>query len=236
MVKRTPFGVRIDVDLQHRIRTHADEIDEKLYREVENALEEYLDRDRYARIEEELRTLRELIENESALSVEDGTHTHTDRDRNDSSYDINPDLDDDWLDNLDPDLQNGLMTTWKNIIKIGEAKTRTSDVIDQSEFKRAVHQAGRVDDRTVENYKQLFTSNGWLLPHPIERDGEKWVCGPGKFAYLCENAPEVSPEIVVELVDKLEMDGKISAAEYREALADDYIENNELKIDYTPKE
>jgi len=230
VVKRTPFGVRIDDDLQHRIRAHADEIDEKLHREVENALEEYLDRDRYARIEDELRELRELIKDGSTSRVGDGSYTHTNEIEQDWPNGIDQDLEANWINNLQSDLRDRLKSTWSNLIEIGE-KSGEGGIINESDFERAVHQSGSVDDRTVQKYKKHFKLNGWLLPDPRDPQSSEYIYNRKKFVVICETHHALNPERVKKLVDQLEIKGRFSESEYRELIPDEDTDRDNLRID-----
>ncbi|UPV99934.1 hypothetical protein M0R88_15635 [Halorussus gelatinilyticus] len=177
-------------------------------------MQEYMERDRLARLDERLERIEEqqdellhLLRNEAAPAQTDRTHSHTDRLAN--------------LDDLEPQVRQGVKSTIEHL----------PDNVSESDFEQAVHKAGRTDPRTVEKYKNLLESRGILLPDPRTSSDYKWFSSPRKFALVCEQDPDLSAENIAELVDSLETLGKFSVKEYRDALPDSMADGDDLKID-----
>lgn len=79
MAERTPFSVKVDDQVQGQFREYVQESKGKLRgelgRELENAMVEYMDNDRGARLESKVDENAEMLE--TLLSMADGSHTHT---------------------------------------------------------------------------------------------------------------------------------------------------------------
>lgn len=214
MGDRVPLNVRVDEETKEKLRefTHdkTGQIRGEMGRLTDTALNEYMDRDRYARMEERLGDLEDLIQNEVLPRLPDEElHTHT------KHYGE--------FESLDPQVREGVTATLDNL---SEGEVRPSDV------KQAVYSAGRTDDRTVRRYREILESRGILLPHPRKPNRDDvWIHGATKFALICEANDEVGPAHLDALLGKLEEEGRFSTKSYRDALPDEYAEDRPLKID-----
>ena len=212
MSDRPPFNVRIDKDVQDRFRKFVKETTGQVHGEMgrtaERALCEYMDQDRYARIESSLQEIIDHLEEKEATPSDEPGHAHT--------APSSP------FERLDPSLRRNIQATLAALEK-GE--------VTKERFERAVHQAGKTDPRTVNKYRRLLESHGILLPHPLRSQADEWVYGARKFAIMCENNEQVTPDDLDRLLGALEADGRFSEEIYRDALPDDFGASTALKID-----
>jgi len=224
--EREPVSVSVDPKVWAAFREFVIEKHGKkrgeLGREVENALSEYMDRGRYARIEERLEALEEGQNEVLARLPEKRLHTHAQR------YAA--------FEDLPPETRDGVKGLLANLEE-GEVKP--------SDIKQAAmsEPASRGDDRTITKYREILESRGILLPHPVkagdQNDSDAWVHGRQKFATFCEGNDEVSPEKVDWLLGELEAEGRFSTKKYRDALPEDYprpLKIDEFRAGGTPAE
>jgi len=208
--EREPVSVSVDPEVWAAFREFVIEKHGKkrgeLGREVENALSEYMDRGRYARIEERLEALEEGQNEVLARLPEKRLHTHAQRYAD--------------FEDLPPETRDGVKGLLANLEE-GEVKP--------SDIKQAAmsEPASRGDDRTITKYREILESRGILLPHPTNPDA--WVHSGQRFALICESNEEVSPEKLDALLGQLEAEGRFSTKEYRDALPEDYP--RPLKVD-----
>jgi len=201
--EREPVSVSVDPEVWAAFREFVIEKHGKkrgeLGREVENALNEYVDRDRYARIEERLDALEQGQDEVLARLPEERLHTHACR------------LAD--FEDLPPETRDGVTGLLANL---EEGEVHPSDI------KQAAMSGpeSRGDDRTITKYREILESRGVLLPHPM--DSGAWVHGEQRFALMCENNKEVSPERLDSLLGQLEAEDRFSTKDYRNALPEDY--------------
>ena len=112
---------------------------------VENAMIEYMDNDRYMRIEDKLDTVLEEVQGEGGHSSSGGsTHTH---------------------------IQNGTKsrgtTIYKKCETIASELTKTEGVVVQErELKSKIMEVSGSDDRTIEKHKKTLRSRGVMFKHP----------------------------------------------------------------------
>ncbi|MFC4540824.1 hypothetical protein ACFO5R_02635 [Halosolutus amylolyticus] len=220
MGEREPLCVRVDETVQEQFRNFTLETKGRIHGEmgrlVERAMKEYMNRDRSARIEEQLEQMNsrqqkmlELMNNSASLSSHDeAAHSH--------STDVGAFTD------LEPQVRKGIEKTLASLPE-GE--------VDHSDIERAVHSAGRTDPRTVKKYRKVLESRGVLLPHPLKADEDMWIHGLRQFAVLCEASDDVTVGRLNFLLGDLEKAGVISEEDYRDALPDDFVEGRALKID-----
>jgi len=209
--ERQPVSVSVDPEVwtafkQFVVDRHGKKRGE-LGREVENALNEYIERDRLARIEERLESIEQQQSEVLGRLPERTEHTHTNRFAD--------------FEDLPPQTRKGVKGLLTNL---PEGEVGPSDV------KQAAmsEPASRGDDRTIKKYREILESRGILLPHPVEA-GEMWVHGERRFALMCESREEVTPGQLDSLLGRLEAQGRFSAKAYRDALPEDYP--GPLKID-----
>jgi len=212
--ERVPLNVRVDEEVRDEFRefTHdkKGKIRGEMGRLVEKAMLEYMDRDRFTRIEEGQEELLDLLQNEVLPRLPDeAVHTHTKHFED--------------LEGLEPQVQANVAETLDNL---PEGEVRPSDV------KQAVYSAGLSDDRTVKKYREILESRGLLLPDPRTPNRDDcWIHEATRFALICETNDEVNPEYLDHLLGSLEESRRFSTKAYRDALPDDYADGRPLKID-----
>jgi hypothetical protein len=145
MADRRPHSVRLDPDVYSRFVDWVEETEgrkrNEVGRHVENALEEYIDHGREARIEEKV---DELL---THIRETDGSHTHTPRDGMSSGSD-----------------------SIERVRKIcRRLQSNHDDVLKDEHVTQAIEDIAGVDDRTVRKYKRLLRKRGLLFEHPGER-------------------------------------------------------------------
>jgi len=204
--------VKVDPDVWAAFREFVQDshgrIRGELGREVENALSEYIDRDRYARVEERLEALEQGQQDILTRLPEERLHTHT---RHFADF-----------EDLNPQTREGVQGLLENLEQ-GE--------VYPSDIKQAAmsEPASRGDDRTITKYREILESRGILLPHPVESDA--LIYGEKRFALICESNSEVTPEDLDALLGHLEAAGRFSTKAYRDALPNDYADGQPLKVD-----
>lgn len=222
MSDRPPLNVRVDEDVRERFREFTRDkkgrVRGEMGRLVERAMEEYMDKDRLARVEERLTTIEQRQEkilalqdgdNGGATGQEDGYHAHT--------------REEEKLESFNPGVRTRLKKTLENL---------PSERVRYSEFQQAVFDAGCTDTRTVDKYLEALKSQGILLPDPLDPGADdKWVRGPGVFAVVCEESDQISVDELNELFGRLEGQGRITEDEYRDAFPADADEKEEFLID-----
>ena len=232
MSDRPPLGVRVDKDVRDRFREytyeHKGRIRGEMGRLVERAMREYMDNGRLARIEAEMRIIKqqhheilEILKNEShpATSEDQSAHTLTNVD---TDTDTNASREEK-LSSLNPQIRPRIESTLENL---------TEGSVSQTDLEQAIIQAGYTDSRTIKKYIRVLESAGILLPDPnAPTDDNKWVIGATKFAMRCEQEIELTPVGVDSLVGDLEKKGRLSEKDYREALPENFCEDGELKLD-----
>jgi hypothetical protein len=219
--KRVPLNVRVDEEVRDAFRKFVKEkkgrIRNEMGRQTEKALKEYMDQDRLSRVETRLRDIEDgqqkivdILEGNSGSSSQTG-HSHAHKDDHLTC-----------LNDLEPQTRKGIEETIDNL----------PDKVNKDDLERAVHLAGRTDDRTVEKYRKVLESHGFLLPPPDNPTAEgRWIHSLTKFALICEQNDAITVDDLERLVDELEQTTRFSKKAYRDALPDDYPEYNELKID-----
>ena len=182
-------------------------------RTVDRFIREGLDRDRYARIEEEVERLNRTIENEVLPRLPDeDLHTHA---RHFGEF-----------EDLPKQTRKGVQGLLDNL---EEGEVYPSDI------KQAAMSAPASvgDGRTITKYREILERRGILLPHPVKTtdlsDPEAWMYPERKFATMCESHSEVTTERLDALLGELEAKGWFSTKAYRDALPDDFP--TPLKVD-----
>ncbi len=153
MSDREQFNVRIDGSVADRFRSfareHRDGRPGALGRETENALREYMDNDRAARIEANLNILLEEIQEVKTLLDQEGsvhTQTSTDSDR-----------------------------TPETIRKLNRITGRIQDEFDsgavvKEEFlERSIKHVAGANPQTIRRYKSELKAEGYAYEHPGRR-------------------------------------------------------------------
>lgn len=147
---------------------------------LREAILEYLDHDRTARIEDKVDELLARIPEEGAQSEAATSHTHKAE---------------------TPMNQTGTKATEKGRRIIQRLQSNhDSPIIQEDAVVRAIEDIAGVDDRTIRKYKSLFRRRGLLFEHP--GDSSVWTTETDKFlSWLRDYARLNGQEAVEEVAD-----------------------------------
>lgn len=143
---------------------------------LREAILEYLDHDRTARIEDEVREVNDKLDDVLAQLDSDDTHTHT------------------------PSMSDSLETARK-MIRVVQRQTDNPDgVVQDDDLVQVIENHAGVDDRTIRKYKRLFRKRGLLFEHPGEApiwtlETDTWSEWVNQYAKL-NGGPTVVEEVV----------------------------------------
>lgn len=134
---------------------------------LREAIMEYLDFDRLARIEEKIDRIDSKLEGVPPTEPETTTHTHMD---------------------------SGNLISGSNALEkarkiIRRLHSNHDDVIQESDVERAIEDVAGIDERTIEKYKDIFRRRGLLFEHPGEpplwtSTSSEWLGWMQSFAEL----------------------------------------------------
>jgi len=136
---------------ERRLVEFADEADESVSRVMRDAIREYTDLDRAARVEDKIRDLDEKMDRVVGLLEDGGTHTHKDDDRSD-----------DRVTKGSPAVEKA-RRIHRRLVNNHE------EVIKSDNVERAIEDIAGADDRTLRKYKGIFRDRGLLFEHPGDR-------------------------------------------------------------------
>ena len=189
MGDRRKLNTRVDEDVISDFREFVHEkkgkVRGEMGREVERALIEYMDRDRYARIEEEQRAMNDKLDAALAALAESGEHTHMER--------------------ATPQTQTEKAEQIAAIIN-----ERNDTVFPTEDVEDAIREVAGASDRTLRDYKRLLKKRGHCYEHP-NSDSEVWTVDPDEFALWADSHMEQVPD--AHIMDVLE-DYPIDLDEY----------------------
>jgi len=132
---------------------------------LREAVLEYLDHDRTARIEDEVREVNAKLDDVLAQLDSDDTHTHT------------------------PSMSDSLETARK-MIRVVQRQTDNPDgIVKDEDLVQVIENHAGVDDRTIRKYKDIFRRRGLLFEHPGETpiwtlQSDQWVEWVNQYANL----------------------------------------------------
>lgn len=185
MTEREPFTVKIDPDVASQFREFVDETKGGVYGqlgpELENAMREYMDRDRYSRIEARQKEMAQHLETLVGTFAEtDGTHTHTGH--------VTP-----------------TTVTEKRQLIAADLHDRDAPVFPEREVNAAIRAHAGADDRTLRKYKGELKAHGDAYNHP-DHDSEAWTTDPRQFARWAEEHYRSVPDAdLSEMLEPYEM-------------------------------
>jgi hypothetical protein len=186
---RVQFNVRLSADVADQFRefvkSSEGKTDGTLGEHAENALLEYMDRDRDARVEEKVDRNRELLEELcDAVSEADG-HTHT------------PDSD------ISEPSTSGSPTVERTRQIAKRLQSESDSVVSNDDVERAIVDIAGGHDQTVKKYKSELRRRGLCFEHP-NRNSDLWYLDRGKwFSAVTRHAkstpsPRKTTEKIVE--------------------------------------
>jgi len=119
----------------------ADEVEKSQAHLLREAVLEYLDHDRAARIESEVREVNEKLDDVLAQLDGGSTHTHT--------------------------AMSDSLETAREMIRVLQRRTDNPDsVVKDTDLIEVIENHAGVDDRTIRKYKDIFRRRGLLFEHP----------------------------------------------------------------------
>ena len=174
MTKReNPVKTYLDDAEKAQLKEWADETGKTQSQLLREAILEYLDHDRTARIEGQVRELSAKVDDVLTHLDGEDTHTHT--------------------------AQSDSLTTAREIIR--RLQRNHDEVVKDDDVVKAIEDYAGVDDRTIRKYKRLFRKRGLLFEHPGDQpiwttETELWGQWVNQYANL--NGGQDAAEEVVE--------------------------------------
>lgn len=181
MSERRTFSVKVDEEVADSFREYVHDkkgkIRGELGREVENAMIEYMDHDRYDRIEDGQQTTHEKLDSIlAALGDADSTHTHT--------ADVSP-----------------TTVSEKRDLIAAQLRDRDAPVMPERDVVAAIEDVAGGDDRTISQYKTKLRTAGAVYDHPSS-DSSAWTTDAEQFASWAlaefESRPDASIRDILE--------------------------------------
>jgi len=174
MSKRdNPVKTYLTDNEKQRLEQWADDTDKSQAQLLREAVLEYLDKDRTARIEGQVRELSSKVDDVlTHLDTED-SHTHT--------------------------AQSDSLTTAREIVR--RLQRNNDEVVKDDTVIKAIEDYAGIDNRTIRKYKRLFRKRGLLFEHPGDRplwtfETDMWGQWVNQYANL--NGGQDAAEEVVE--------------------------------------
>jgi len=156
---------------------------------LRQAVLEYLDHDRAARIEEKVDAMQETLAEVQAQLNPDGAHTHK----------------------HDTPMKSTTDSTEKARQIVRRLQSNQDDVMKDDAVTRAIEDIAGIDDRTIRKYKQLFRKRGLLFEHPGETptwttESDVWLSWMQDFARLNgkEEADAVAEDYPARIVPNMD--------------------------------
>jgi hypothetical protein len=125
---------------------------------VRQAIVEYLDQDRAARVESQVRDLQQQMDDLADTLESGAAHTHK----------------------AEGGMKQGSEATERARQIVRRIQSNHDDVVNDDVVTRAIEDTAGVDERTIRKYKRLFRKRGILYEHPGEpplwtTDSSKWL-------------------------------------------------------------
>ena len=218
MGERVPVGARADEDVIADFREFVEDkkgqVRGEMGRELENAMIEYMDNDRSARIEEKVDELHEMMEeslSEESLDGERETATSSNGQSDDS------------------DSGRSINQRTRDSLNAIKAEIPKDTTISASLLESAIEEHAGHSYKTLQRYKDMLIKRGEILEHPVEP--QKYVTSQKTYAVVCEHSDRVKPpelrDLIAERMDRLGEEW------YLDALPRALLENNQnLKVDH----
>jgi hypothetical protein len=181
MADREPINWNVDSEVADRFREFVHEKKGRtrgeLGREVERAMIEYMDHDRYERIEDGQEATHEKLDAiMAALGDADDTHTHT--------ADVSP-----------------TTVAEKRDIIAAQLRDRDAPVMPERDVVAAIEDVAGGDDRTLKKYMSALRRSGEVYDHPSS-DSSAWTTDAEQFASWAlgefESRPDASIRDILE--------------------------------------
>lgn len=191
----TVVGARVDAQVYARFREYVQDAHGKvrgeLGRELENAMVEYMDNDRYDRIESNQEEMLERLDTLAGVVCEgDGTHTH--------KADASP-----------------TTVTEKADLIASKLREEGGDTVPGTAVDAAIREVAGGDDRTIRKYRKQLRLNQSAYAHPASAS-DVWFLDAGIWASAVENYVDNTPD--ADLLDILQQ-YSLTIEEYEQLLA-----------------
>lgn len=212
MTNRSPKTIRCDDDLWEDFEKYAKDAEDGSRgakpKHLENALREYLDKDRLGRVEDKVDALPDEIA--EALSEK-----LPERERRKSKPESPS----------SPGTTAGSQTEQRLQTIVNEIPSDTS--VSEALLETPIENHAGSSPKTLNKYKRLLTKRGHVFEHPIESD--EYVTGERTFVLICENNPKISPDFVDYISGEYE--DVLGEDWYLDALPDSIIASDTLKLE-----
>lgn len=143
MVRRdNPVSTYLADDEKQQLERWSKKTEKSQAHLLREAILEYLDNDRAARIESEVRDVNEKLDDVLAQLDGDTTHTHM------------------------PSMSDSLETARKMIRVLQRQTDNPDDIVKDDDLVQVIENHAGVDDRTIKKYKSIFRRRGLLFEHP----------------------------------------------------------------------
>lgn len=180
-----PVTTYLSDDEKQQLERWADETEKSQAHLLREAILEYLDHDRAARIEDEVTDISEKLDDVLAQLDSDDTHTHT--------------------------AMSDSLTTARKMIRVVQQDTDNEDgVVKDDDLVQVIENYAGVDDRTIRKYKDIFRRRGLLFEHPGEAplwtlQTDTWTEWVNQYANL-NGGSEAAEEVIADYPASITMD------------------------------
>jgi predicted transcriptional regulator len=180
-----PVTTYLSDDEKQQLEEWADETEKSQAHLLREAILEYLDHDRAARIEDEVTDISEKLDDVLAQLDSDGTHTHT-------------------------GMSDSLATARKMIRVIQQNTDNEDGVVKDDDLVEVIENYAGVDDRTIRKYKDIFRRRGLLFEHPGEAplwtlQTDTWTEWVNQYANL-NGGSEAAEQVIQDYPASITMD------------------------------
>ena len=185
MADRQQLGVRVDSEIISEFRDFVHDAHGKVHgkmgREVENALREYMDHDRYARIEQNQADTQRQLDAILSTLAEPTEHTHTAP--------------------VSPQTQPQKAEQIAAVIR-----ERNNVVFPAEDVEDAIREIAGGSDRTIRDYKRLLKKAGHCYEHPSS-DSNVWTTDREEFAMWADSHIEQVPDAhIMDIIEAYPID------------------------------
>lgn len=214
MAERVQVKFRIDRDVaeawERFVKEKTGQKRGEMSRQAQNALEEFMDHDRYSRIEERLDEVHE--------AVVKGGHPHRSEDTLDRERRPSDES---------PTAPSEPSNRTERRLERVVADLPDDTTVSEAMLETPIEEHAGSSYKTLRKYKRLLRKRGHVIDHPVEPD--TYVTGARQFTLICEQHNEISPADIDELYASFE--DYLGDGWYLEALPDDMIAHQDLKIE-----
>jgi predicted DNA-binding protein len=180
-----PVTTYLSDDEKQQLERWAEETEKSQAHLLREAILEYLDHDRAARIEDEVTDISDKLDDVLAQLDSDDTHTHT--------------------------AMSDSLTTARKMIRVVQQDTDNEDgVVKDDDLVQVIENYAGVDDRTIRKYKDIFRRRGLLFEHPGEAplwtlQTDTWTEWVNQYANL-NGGSEAAEEVIADYPASITMD------------------------------